>query len=399
MASLTLESISKSYGPNTVVRDFSAAVDDGEFLVLLGPSGCGKSTMLRMIAGLTDISSGTVRFGDKVVNTLTPKQRNIAFVFQSYALYPHMSVRSNIAFPLIMDNFRWWHHIPGVGAVVRRRLLARPDIAERVASTADMLELTDYLDRRPKALSGGQRQRVAVARSVIREPALYLFDEPLSNLDAKLRMQMRAEISALHARARKTFVYVTHDQVEAMTMGTRIIVMDKGDIQQFGTPRDIYETPANRFVAEFIGAPPMNMFTASVRSGRLVVDGVPVEGSGPTATLLSLRGLDDVVVGVRAEKLVIDAATPSPGAMSIDGHVELVEHLGAESVVGFKAGPASPTPELGPAASRRLHYARLPGEQHYTPGAACRIEFSPDALHLFDPGTGRRIDREADAAR
>src|SRR5665648_205264 len=217
MPQLTFEEVSKSFGNTRVIEGFSAEVPDKEFLVLLGPSGCGKSTMLRMIAGLTDISLGTLRFDERVVNNLTPKQRNIAFVFQSYALYPHMSVRANIAFPLIMDNFRWWHHIPLVGTIVRRRLVKRPDIKSKVEETAQLLELTDYLDRRPKALSGGQRQRVAVARSIIREPSLYLFDEPLSNLDAKLRMQMRAEISSLHRRVQKTFVYVTHDQVEAMT--------------------------------------------------------------------------------------------------------------------------------------------------------------------------------------
>ncbi|MDJ0376990.1 ABC transporter ATP-binding protein [Cryobacterium sp. PH31-L1] len=390
MASLTFDALSKSYGANTVISDFSATVDDKEFLVLLGPSGCGKSTMLRMVAGLTDISSGTLKFGDDVVNTLTPKQRNIAFVFQSYALYPHMTVRANIAFPLIMDNFRWWYHLPFVGAVMRSRLLKRPDIKAKIERTAEMLELTDYLQRRPKALSGGQRQRVAVARSIIREPAIYLFDEPLSNLDAKLRMQMRAEISALHARVQKTFVYVTHDQVEAMTMGTRIIVMNEGVVQQYGTPAEIYSAPANEFVARFIGSPPMNIFAATVRDGLLYVGDVPVQNSGGWAASVVALGLQTVSLGVRAEKIGLDS--PGGDLLSIEAHTLVVEHLGAETIVGVKTGQVGATVDVGVGASRGLHYARIAGEEQFTTNSGCRITFASDAVHLFDPETGKRLE-------
>lgn len=394
MPSITFDGLSKSYGGNTVIREFSAEVADKDFLVLLGPSGCGKSTMLRMVAGLTDISSGTLRFGDTKVNDLSPKQRNIAFVFQSYALYPHMTVRENIAFPLLMDNFRWWHHIPIIGRVARRSLMKRVDIRSRIEATAGMIELSEYLDRRPKALSGGQRQRVAVARSIIREPTMYLFDEPLSNLDAKLRMQMRAELSALHDRVQKTFVYVTHDQVEAMTMGTKIIVMNEGVVQQYGTPREIYETPANLFVARFIGSPPMNIFAARVSDNAILIDDVPVSNSAGLAASLSAMGLVEVSLGVRPEKITIGDAPASSGTIGIDVHTVVVEHLGAETVVGVKVGGAtSALTDVSAGASRQLNYVKLPGEHPFTTNVNTSIQFAPDSVHLFDTVTGERIDR------
>lgn len=255
-----------------------------------------------------------------------------------------------------------------------------------------MLELTDYLDRRPKALSGGQRQRVAVARSIIREPAVYLFDEPLSNLDAKLRMQMRAELSALHERVQKTFVYVTQDQVEAMTMGTRIIVMNAGIVQQYGTPRAIYETPANVFVARFIGSPPMNIFDVVVRDGALSVDDIPIANSAQLAASVVAMGLDRVSLGVRPEKMTIAEETDGQDALVVEAHTALVEHLGAETVVGVKAGRRKEVVGVGAEASRQLHYVRIPGEQHYVANAACRLQFSLDAVHLFHPETGERIE-------
>lgn len=394
MASITFDELSKNFGGNTVIREFSAEVAEKEFLVLLGPSGCGKSTMLRMVAGLTDISSGILRFGDKRVNDLSPKQRNIAFVFQSYALYPHMTVRENIAFPLLMDNFRWWHHIPIAGRLARRGLMKRADIESRVAATAEMIELTDYLDRRPKALSGGQRQRVAVARSIIREPALYLFDEPLSNLDAKLRMQMRAELSALHDRVQKTFVYVTHDQVEAMTMGTKIIVMNEGVVQQYGSPREIYETPANLFVARFIGSPPMNIFSARVSDKAILIDGAPVANSAELAATLSAMGLEEASVGVRPEKITIGDPPAGRDSLAINVHTVVVEHLGAETVVGVKVGAAtSALGDVGGGASRKLNYVKLPGEHQFTTNANTNIQFALESVHLFHPVTGDRIDR------
>jgi multiple sugar transport system ATP-binding protein len=393
MVAITFDAISKNFGGNAVIREFSAEVNDGEFLVFLGPSGCGKSTMLRMVAGLTDISSGALRFDAKEVNNLSPKQRNIAFVFQSYALYPHMTVRENIAFPLLMDNFRWWHHIPIVGGLARRSLMKRADVSSRVTATAEMIELTDYLDRRPKVLSGGQRQRVAVARSIIRGPSIYLFDEPLSNLDAKLRMQMRAELSALHARVRKTFVYVTHDQVEAMTMGTKIIVMNDGAVQQYGTPREIYEAPANVFVARFIGSPPMNIFDAEVTSGGVAIDGVRVVNSENLALGLTAQGLTQISIGVRPEKITFGVVSSDQQPMEIGVHSVIVEHLGAETIVGVKVGAAvSGQPDVGAGASRRLNYVRMPGEHHFGVNDDLTIRFSFDSVHLFHPVTGDRID-------
>lgn len=389
MVSIAFEGVSKSYGGAEVIREFSAEVADKEFLVLLGPSGCGKSTMLRMIAGLTDISRGSIRFGEKIVNRLPPKQRNIAFVFQSYALYPHMSVAANIGFPLVMSNFRWWHHIPLVGTIARKRLLKKPEIREKIEHTAAMLELTEYLDRRPAALSGGQRQRVAVARSIVREPSLYLFDEPLSNLDAKLRSQMRAEITALHERAQKTFVYVTHDQVEAMTMGTQIIVLNDGVVQQHGTPKEIYDKPANTFVARFIGSPPMNIFAASDTESGLVFDGQPISGDA-TLTLPEAHTID---CGVRAERIRIDS--PDAGQLQAPAKVMVVEHLGAETVVGFKLHAAGDSDVVGAEVSRNLHYARLPGDHSFEHGQLVTVSFDGIDVAMFDRETGQRIEEGA----
>lgn len=392
MPTITFGGLSKSFGANTVIKEFNATVPDKDFLVLLGPSGCGKSTMLRMIAGLTEISSGQLRFDDIVVNDLSPKRRNIAFVFQSYALYPHMSVRTNIAFPLVMDHFRWWHHIPVVGGFARRAILKSAEVAEKIDQVASMLELTDYLDRRPKALSGGQRQRVALGRALIREPAVYLLDEPLSNLDAKLRAQMRAEISALHARVQKTFVYVTHDQVEAMTMGTRIIVLNDGVVQQYGTPREIYDQPANAFVAKFIGAPPMNLFPVDVGADGLAVSGVTVPLSGEAAGRAHGRGRSRLQLGMRAEKILVSAG-PGPVADSLEANVVVVEHLGAETIVGFKLGAAAgDRPAVGAAATRNLYYARLPGDIPFTMGSACRVKFDLSDSVWFDSDSGERVE-------
>ncbi|PRY00808.1 ABC transporter ATP-binding protein [Allonocardiopsis opalescens] len=380
--------ISKRFGDNVVIREFEAEVPDQEFLVLLGPSGCGKSTMLRMIAGLTDITSGELRLDGELVNEKTPKQRNVAFVFQSYALYPHMSVRANIAFPLVMDRFRWWHHIPFVNGFVKRAIMRDPQVAAKVAEVAEMLELTDYLDRRPRALSGGQRQRVAVARALVREPSIYLLDEPLSNLDAKLRTQMRAEISALYQRVGKSFVYVTHDQVEAMTMGTKIIVLNGGVVQQYGTPKEIYDRPANTFVARFIGSPAMNLIPAEAAAGTVRVESggaLELPASDPD------RAPQDgaLTLGVRAEKVRIRPA--SEGGPGLEGHVTMVEHLGAETIVGFKFGPAAASGEVGAAASRDLHYARIPGDVVFDFNEPCRIELDLTGASWFDPESGERI--------
>ncbi|EME51708.1 ABC transporter ATP-binding protein [Amycolatopsis decaplanina] len=269
-----------------------------------------------------------------------------------------------------MDEHRWWHHIPIVGNLARRKALKRPDMVAKIDEVAEMLELTRYLDRRPKALSGGQRQRVAVARALVREPAIYLLDEPLSNLDAKLRTSMRAEIAALYRRVRKSFVYVTHDRVEAMTMGTRIVVLNDGVVQQYGKPKEICDRPANAFVARFIGSPPMNVLPVRVQDGTITVDGqtLPAPADCPVSA-------GEVQLGVRAERI-------SVGEEGLVAHAVTVEHLGAEMIVGFKLGPA--TTEVGAAASRDLHLAKIPGELQLEPGAECRVRPDLDGASWFD---------------
>ena len=384
MPTIEFDQVSKNFSGNTVIQGFDATVPDKEFLVLLGPSGCGKSTMLRMIAGLTDISQGQLKFDGVVVNDLEPKKRNIAFVFQSYALYPHMSVRANIGFPIVMDNFKWWHHVPVVGGFARRALMKREDIAAKISDVAEMLELTDYLDRRPKALSGGQRQRVAVARSLIREPALYLLDEPLSNLDAKLRTQMRAEISALHDRVQKTFVYVTHDQVEAMTMGTRIIVLNDGLVQQYGTPKEIYDRPANTFVAKFIGSPPMNLIPVDITGTRAEMFGNELSFAPPEAMASQKAQL-----GIRAEKVRVHTEAGSGG---YSARVVTVEHLGSETVVGFKFGSEDHTAEVGARASRDLFYAKLVGDVRLEHGQLCNVSFNQSDVLWYSTESGELLD-------
>ena len=382
MPTLTFDKLSKSYGATEVIREFDAVIPDQEFLVLLGPSGCGKSTMLRMIAGLTDVTSGRVLFGDDEVTEKTPKERNIAFVFQSYALYPHQTVRANIAFPLLMDRFRWWHHIPVVGFLARRKAMQDPELRRRVEEVAETLELTSYLDRRPKALSGGQRQRVAVARALVREPAVYLLDEPLSNLDAKLRTQMRAEITALHQRVRKTFVYVTHDQVEAMTMGTQIMVLNDGVVQQHGTPDEVYEKPANTFVAAFIGSPPMNLLDVERSAGAVTV-------AGRDVTLASApEGAS--TLGIRPESIRL---VPE-GQGVLDAAVAVVEHLGAEAVVGLRLGKDSEgdVVALGGVASRGLRYVKVAGHCPWKVGDRLGVEFDESAVSWFSAETGQRIE-------
>lgn len=384
MPKLSFQQISKRFGDDTVIKEFEAEVEDKEFLVLLGPSGCGKSTMLRMIAGLTDITAGELQFDGRRVNDLEPRERNVAFVFQSYALYPHMTVRDNIAFPLIMDRFKAWHHIPVVNSIVRRAIARQPDVRARVQECADMLELGPYLGRRPKTLSGGQRQRVAVARALVREPSLYLLDEPLSNLDAKLRTQMRAEITALYRRVRKTFVYVTHDQVEAMTMGTRIIVLDNGVVQQFGTPQEIYQRPANTFVAQFIGSPPMNILPVEVSGGRAAVLETDLTLEHEVTGLLDGR----YRLGVRPENVSL-TDDPSEGLLA---HVVDVEHLGGETVLGFRLGKRQDSVGLGDTATRNLLYLKLPGNVATDVGTECGIRFELSMISWFDDDTGMRVE-------
>ena len=326
MASITLKHVTKTWGSVPAVNDVDLAVADGEFLVLLGPSGCGKSTLLRMLAGLETVSSGEIHLEGRRVDTLPPSARDMAFVFQSYALYPHMTVRRNITFPLIMRQFKWWFHLPVIGGIAKRRIERSPEVKGLVERTAKILALTEMLDRYPRTLSGGQRQRVALGRAMVRQPEVFLMDEPLSNLDAKLRTSMRAEITKLHKDVGGTFVYVTHDQVEAMTMGTMIALMRKGVVQQFGRPRDIYTNPANTYVARFIGTPPMNLVKATIEGGQLRVGEATFPIPAHLAPLV-VGGKQEVLVGVRPEDLTI-APQEAPAALA--GEVALVEHIGAE---------------------------------------------------------------------
>lgn len=312
MSGVKLESIVKSYGDMTVVHGIDLEVKPQEFVVLVGPSGCGKSTTLRMLAGLEEISGGEVSIDDRVVNNIAPKDRDVAMVFQNYALYPHLSVYENIAFGL------------------RIRKVDRYEIARLVEEVAEILELTPLLERRPADLSGGQRQRVAMGRAIVRHPKVFLFDEPLSNLDAKLRTQMRAEIKRLHSRLGVTSVYVTHDQVEAMTLADRIVVMSNGRIEQVGTPMELFNSPANTFVATFIGSPPMNLIDAKV---SLSEQGLFAEFDSNRAELPKIDLLNDgeeVIIGIRPEYIDLE---PVEGSSAIKVNIELVETLGSEALL------------------------------------------------------------------
>ncbi len=343
MANIELQGLVKRYGKLDVVHGIDLAIADGEFVVFVGPSGCGKSTTLRMIAGLEDISGGTLKIGGEVVNEREPKQRNIAMVFQNYAIYPHMSVRQNIGFGLYTAK------------------LSQADKDKRIDETAQILGLTDYLARRPAALSGGQRQRVAIGRAMVRNPSAFLFDEPLSNLDAQLRTQMRIEIKRLHQRLGTTIVYVTHDQVEAMTMADRIVVMKDGHILQAGTPMDIYENPADVFTARFIGSPSMNLLP-----GTAAADGLRIGQGGPH------------LIGVRPHDLVIGEGT---GILSLSGTVTAVEPLGAETLVHFDLAGTSVI-------------ATAPGKVIPAVGSAVTAHAASGALYVFDAKTEKALGRQ-----
>jgi multiple sugar transport system ATP-binding protein len=322
MAEIVLDRVTKSYPDGaTAVKDLSITIADGEFVILVGPSGCGKTTTLNMIAGLEDISSGEVRIGGERVNEKAPKDRDIAMVFQSYALYPHMTVRQNIAFPLTLAKMK------------------RAEVAEKVEETARILDLTDLLDRKPSQLSGGQRQRVAMGRAIVRHPKAFLMDEPLSNLDAKLRVQMRGEIARLQRRLGTTTVYVTHDQTEAMTLGDRVVVMRGGVAQQIGTPDELYERPANLFVAGFIGSPAMNFFPATLTPTGLTLPFGEVTLTQPVHDVIAQHPKpDNIIVGVRPEHLA-DAALIDGyqriRALTFEVKVDMVESLGADKYVYF----------------------------------------------------------------
>jgi multiple sugar transport system ATP-binding protein len=366
MAKVTLEHVDKIYPGNVkAVDDFNLEIRDGEFVVLVGPSGCGKSTTLRMVAGLEEISAGTIRIGDRVVNDVPPKDRDIAMVFQNYALYPHMTVRENMAFGLKLRKF------------------PKKEIETRVQEAAAILGLGELLERRPKALSGGQRQRVAVGRAIVRKPAVFLFDEPLSNLDAKMRVQMRVEISRLHSQLGTTMIYVTHDQVEAMTMGERIVVMKDGLIQQVADPISLYDGPANRFVAGFIGMPPMNMFEGLIRGldGSMMFEGpggmqigVP---ENDRATLAAFRD-KPVILGLRPEDIGSSPAEQLAGASRIRATVEVVEPMGSESYIYFRLAGAT-------------FISRVDAHRKFKVGDTAAPAVFINKAHFFDPQTELRI--------
>jgi len=357
MANLRIEHLNKRYGAAKVLNDISLSIEDGEFVVLVGPSGCGKSTLLRLIAGLDGTSGGDIHIAGNLVNMLGPSERGIAMVFQSYALYPHMNVRKNITFGL---------KFTGVPPVERERRLAR---------AARMLRLEELLDRYPRDLSGGQRQRVAIGRAIVREPAVFLFDEPLSNLDAALRVSTRVEIANLHRMLKATIVYVTHDQVEAMTLADRIVVMNKGCIEQVGKPLDLYYAPANLFVAGFIGSPAMNFFEAEVKGvdgGRARIAGAGFRSFDLAAT--SVKVGDALTVGVRPEHL----AQGRDGAFAVEGVIELVERLG-ESSFAYVRQP-----------DERLLVAEVRGRQTPAPGARTTLTAEARDVHVF-AASGLRV--------
>jgi sn-glycerol 3-phosphate transport system ATP-binding protein len=353
VATVALRDVRKSYGPNEVIHGVSIDIADGEFVVIVGPSGCGKSTLLRMVAGLEAITAGTIAIGGRVVNELEPRARDIAMVFQNYALYPHMTVFDNMAYGL---------RIAGT---------PRAELQARVARAAEMLELVPYLARKPRELSGGQRQRVAMGRALVRGPAAFLLDEPLSNLDAKLRVQMRLQIKELQRSVGTTALYVTHDQVEAMTLADRLIVMNAGVAEQIDTPLAVYARPASVFVAGFIGSPAMSIMAATVRGGAAVLPGggavAPAPGSEGAA----------VLVGIRPEHLA--PCTPdASGAIELD--VQAVEILGADSYAHGRLSGA-----------REEVVVRLPGSTPPRPGDRLTVRAEPGFVHLFDPASGRRL--------
>jgi multiple sugar transport system ATP-binding protein len=382
MATVDLEQINKVYSNGFhAVKDLDLDVRDGEFMVLVGPSGCGKTTALRMVAGLEDISSGLLRIGGQPVNDVTPKDRDIAMVFQNYALYPHMSVRDNIGFALTM------------------RKLPKPEIQAKVKETAEILGLTEWLDRKPGQLSGGQRQRVAMGRAIVREPSVFLMDEPLSNLDAKLRVQMRAEVQRIQRRINVATMYVTHDQVEAMTMGDRVAVMRAGVLQQVDHPQVLYDHPDNLFVAAFIGSPAMNLYEATVtegaRSFRLGSQGIDL----PASVLAAHPGLaayagQKVVVGLRPEHL--PAANGAAGPVLV-GDVDLVEALGSELMVHFTVdarrvraeGTASADEEAVTESGEGV--ARVDPASPVKVGERARFAIKTDGMQFFDPDSGSAI--------
>ncbi len=363
MANVSIRNVFKRYGKVEVIHGLSLDIAHDEFVVLVGPSGCGKSTMLRMIAGLEEITEGEVHIGDKLVNNVEPKNRNIAMVFQNYALYPHMTVRRNIAFGL--------------------RAARRPkdEVDAKVEEAAAILGLEDLLERKPSELSGGQRQRVSMGRAIVRDPQVFLFDEPLSNLDAKLRNQMRTEIKKLHQKVRTTVIYVTHDQIEAMTLADRIVIMRDGHIQQIGTPLDVYQNPVNLFVAGFIGSPAMNLVPGRIAAGK---DGLVCDIGDDVHVPLTdkdTNGLSEgrpVVMGIRPDDLILVDDTAAAPGWQADSHISVVEPMGPESILFLELGGHE---MVGKSEGRIVPKA----------GSAATVALNLDHLHLFDPETEQAI--------
>jgi multiple sugar transport system ATP-binding protein len=395
MAEITLDGITKTFGDGyEAVKDLNLEIKDGEFMILVGPSGCGKSTALRMIAGLEDISGGELRIGGKVVNDQAPKERDIAMVFQNYALYPHMTVRENMAFPLKLAK------------------VDQETIDSKVNEAAKVLDLEQHLERRPANLSGGQRQRVAMGRAIVRDPSAFLMDEPLSNLDAKLRVQMRTEVSRLQADLGTTTVYVTHDQTEAMTLGDRVAVMRAGVLQQVGAPAELYSDPANLFVAGFIGSPSMNFMPGKIENDtlKLPIGSVPIP-EDVRAKLSGGTGTRDVIAGVRPESfedatLVGDALEKGS---TFDAHIDLVESMGSEKYAYFKmesnsiesAELAEIAEDTGasevPSSGQGTIVARLDAASEAARGKDMKLWVDTRTLHLFDPSTGESLTRKREA--
>jgi multiple sugar transport system ATP-binding protein len=403
MAEIVLDGVTKRYPDGTeAVKSLNLDIADGEFLILVGPSGCGKSTALRMLAGLEDISEGELRIGDKVVNDLAPKDRDIAMVFQNYALYPHMTVRENMGFALKLAK------------------VDKDEIDRKVQEAAQILDLEQHLDRKPANLSGGQRQRVAMGRAIVRDPSLFLMDEPLSNLDAKLRVQMRTEVSRIQSRTGTTTVYVTHDQTEAMTLGDRVAVMRLGELQQVGTPKELYDDPVNLFVAGFIGSPAMNFFTATIDGSRVHLPIGDIELSSELHERLRADDADgnggtggatrEVIAGVRPEDFedaeFVDRAHHD-GGYEFEATIELVESMGSEIYAYFayegESARSDQITELAadagssevPGADGQQAVARLNPDSKVARGQRAKLWMDSSKLHLFDPHTGKSLTRAA----
>ena len=375
MATVEIRDVRKSYGPVEAIKGIDIAIRDGEFLVLLGPSGCGKSTLLRMVAGLEGITGGEIAIGGRVVNNLEPKDRDIAMVFQNYALYPHMTVADNMGFAL---------KIAGT---------PKAEIRQRVEEAAKILDLSQYLDRKPKALSGGQRQRVAMGRAIVRQPQVFLMDEPLSNLDAKLRVQTRTQIASLQRRLGVTTVYVTHDQIEALTMGDRIAVLKDGLLQQVGTPREMYDVPANVFVAGFIGSPAMNIGTFPVLDGAAAVGNSRISLSRDAIGSLTDDDKGNITIGFRPEDLDgVPAGTPD----SIPVYVNIVEELGSDAFVyGSLTDAFGSAAVVHSTAADSEVTVRIDPRDVPPKGSLINVRVRPHLLHLFHSGSGERITANA----